>query len=97
MTDDLLLTTGERLGRFGRFLGLASLPTLVLALVVLATGGGFVAGVVAGLGVFIALSIATSVRTARGALWAGVFVAVGLLVVQVMIAWFVSHPILPDD
>jgi hypothetical protein len=97
LTDDLLLTTGERFGRFCRFLGLASLPTLLLALAVLATGGGLVAGVVAGLGVFIALSIATTVRTARGALWAGVFVAVGLFVVQVMVAWFGSHPILPDD
>ena len=97
MTDDLLLTPGERFGRFGRYLGLASLPTLLLALVVLATGGGFVAAIVAGVGVFIALSIATSVRTSRGALWAGIFVAVGLLVVQIVLAWLVSHPILPDE
>ena len=97
MTDDLLLTTSERFGRFGRYLGLASSPSLVVALFILGTGGGLVAGVVAGAGIFMALSIATTVRTTRGALWAGVVVAVALLVIQIMLAWFVSHPILPDE
>jgi hypothetical protein len=97
LTDDLLLTTSERFGRFGRNLVLASSPTLVVALIVLATGGGFIAGVVAGAGIFMALSIATTVRTTRGAFWAGLTVAIALVVFQIMLAWFLSHPILPGN
>jgi hypothetical protein len=97
LTDDLLLTTSERFGRFARYLGIASLPSLVVALLILATGGGLVAGVVAGAGIFMALSIATTVRTTRGAVWAGVIVAIALVVIQITLAWFVSHPILPAD
>jgi hypothetical protein len=96
MPDDLLLTQRERFGRFWRFLSLGSAPSLVLALLIL-IDDAVVAGVVAGLGVFVALSIATSVRSNRAALVAGTVVAIGLLVMQIVIAWMSNHPILPGE
>jgi hypothetical protein len=98
MPDDLLLTTGERFGRFCRYLGLGSGPSFGLALLILLTGGGvLVAAVVAGVGAFTALSIATSVRSGRGALIAGIVVAGGLLFMQIVLAWLAGHPILPGE
>jgi hypothetical protein len=95
--DDLLLTTGERFRRFCRYLGLGSGPSVLLALFILVTGDAVVAGVVGGIGVFVALSIATSVRSERGALIAGVVVAAGLLFMQLALAWLAGHPILPGQ
>jgi hypothetical protein len=97
LTDDLLLTSGQRFRRFCRYLGLGSLPSLLLALFILVTGDALVAGVVAGVGAFVALSIATSVRSERGALVAGVVVAFGLLLMQLALAWLAGHPILPGE
>jgi hypothetical protein len=97
MADDLLLTSGERFRRFCRYLGLGSLPSLLLALFILVTGDAVVAGVVAGVGSFVALSIAITVRSDRAALIAGLVVAGGLLLMQIALAWLGSHPILPGD
>ena len=96
MPDDLLLTRRERFVRFWRFLGLASAPSLALALLIL-IDDVVVAGVVAGLGIVIALSIATSVRSNRSALVSGTVVAICLLVMQLVIAWLGNHPILPGQ
>jgi hypothetical protein len=95
--DDLLLTSGQRFLRFCRYLGLASGPSILLALVILVTGDPVVAGVVAGLGAFVGLAIATSARSERGALWAGIFIAAGLLFMQIALAWLAGHPILPGE
>jgi hypothetical protein len=92
-----LLTSGQRFRRFCRYLGLASAPSVLLALFILATGAPVVAGVVAGVGAFVALAIATSARSERGALWAGIFVAGGLLFMQIALAWLAGHPILPGE
>jgi hypothetical protein len=67
MPDDLLLTSGQRFRRFCRYLGLGSVPSLLLALFILVTGDAVVAGVVAGVGSFVAFSIATTVRSDRAA------------------------------
>jgi hypothetical protein len=37
--------------------------------------------------------VATTARTIRGALVAGLVIAVVLLVFQIVVAWFVTHPI----
>jgi hypothetical protein len=96
LSDDLLLTSRQRFARFFRYLGLASAPSVLLALVVL-VDDVVVAGVIAGVGVFVGFSIATSVRSDRGALVAGTVVAVGLLVFQFFLAWLANHPILPGE
>ena len=72
-------------------------PSLLLAAAVLALGGGATGWAVAIFGGLLGLSIATSVRTERGALIAGLIVAAALLLFQIVLAWFVSHPILPGS
>ena len=96
MADGLLLTTRERLGIFGAKLAAGVGPTLVLSLGAALTGGGAAAVAIAVLGVLCGLVVATSARRPRGALVGGVAVAVALLVLQIVLAWFVSHPILED-
>ena len=54
-----------------------------------------IAAVIAVLGGLVALAIATSVRTTRAALIGGAIVALALVVMQVVLAWFLSHPVLP--
>ena len=93
MADGLLLTRGERLRIFWAKLAAGLGPALVLALGAALTGGGAAAVAIAVLGVLCGIVIATSARRPRGALVGGVTVAVALLVLQIVIAWFVSHPI----
>ena len=52
---------------------------------------------VAILGALLGLSIGTSARTDRGAAVAGVVVAAALFLLQIVLAWIASHPILPGD
>jgi hypothetical protein len=93
MTDRLLLTRGERFRIFAlRFVGGVG-PSLVLALGVVALGGGSVAVAIAFVGLLLGLVVATTARTDRGAVVGGVVIAVALLLLQFVIAWFVTHPI----
>jgi hypothetical protein len=96
MADGLLLTRRERLRIFWAKLAAGLGPTLALILLAALTGGGAVAVVIAVLGVLCGLVIATSARRPRGALVGGIAVAAALLVLQLVIAWFASHPILKD-
>jgi hypothetical protein len=94
LTDGLLDSRREKARTLGLKVLYANGPVAALALLVLATGGGVVAAVAAAFGFLISLSIVTSVRTPRGALRAGIVVAVGLLFCLLAVAWLVSHPIL---
>jgi hypothetical protein len=93
MADGLLLTRRERLRTFSAKLAVGVGPALALAVVVAVTGGGAAAVAIAVLGVLCGVVIATSARRPRGALVGGLTVAVALLVLQLVIAWFVTHPI----
>jgi hypothetical protein len=93
VADGLLLTRRERLKLFSGRLGGGLGPPLLLAVVVAALGGGAVAVAIAALGILLGLVVATNARTTRGAVIAGCAIAVALFVLQLVIAWFASHPI----
>lgn len=93
MADGLLLTRKERLRIFWLKFGGAVGPSLVLVVVALALGAGAVGWSIAVFGVLLGFFIATTARTVRGAATAGVAVAVVLLLFQVVVAWFITHPI----
>jgi hypothetical protein len=93
VADGLLLTRRERLKLFWGRLGGGMGPPLLLAVVVAGLGGGAVAVAIAVLGVLLGLVVATNAKSNRGALVAGVAVAVALFVLQLAIAWLASHPI----
>ncbi|HEV7132968.1 MAG TPA: hypothetical protein VGN27_04450 [Gaiellaceae bacterium] len=93
MADGLLLTGKERLYVFWLKLGGGVGPSLVLVAVAAVLGGGSVAYTIAFFGVLIGFVIATTARKPRGALVGGVVLAVLLLVFQIVVAWFITHPI----
>jgi hypothetical protein len=93
VADGLLLTGKERLRLFWLKVGAGVGPALAVAVVALALGGGSVAGTIAIFGVLIGLLVATNARTVRGAVIGGIVVAALLVVFQVIVAWFVAHPI----
>ena len=93
MTDRLLLSRSDRFWIFAVRAGGGVGPSLVLALVVAAVGGGAVAVAIAFLGILLGLVVATSARTNRGAVIGGIVTAGILLLLQFVIAWFVTHPI----
>jgi len=93
MTDLLLLRRRDRFRIFAVRFGGGVGPSLVLALVVAALGGGAVAVAIAFLGLLLGLVVATTARTDRGAVVGGFVTAAILLLLQVVIAWFVTHPI----
>jgi hypothetical protein len=95
VADGLLMTRRERTSRFFRNLAGAFGPSALLALFALVAADAVLALVIAVLGGLVALAIATSVRTARGALTGGVTVALALVLMQIVLAWFLSHPVLP--
>jgi hypothetical protein len=93
VADGLLLTRRERLRLFWGRLGGGMGPALLLAVVVAALGGGAVAVAIAVLGTLLGLVIATNAKSNRGALIAGLSIAVGLFSLQLVIAWLAGHPI----
>jgi hypothetical protein len=96
MADGLLLTRQERRRLFwGKFAGGVG-PSAVLCLVAFLLGGGAVAVAIAIFGLLFGLLIATTAKTTRGALTAGIVCMVILFVFQLVVAWFVSHPILRE-
>ena len=58
-----------------------------------ALGAGAVGWSIAVFGVLLGFLVATTARRVRGALVAGIAIAVVLLVFQIVVAWFVTHPI----
>jgi hypothetical protein len=93
MADGLLLTRRDRLRRFWSKLGCAYGPPLLVGLGALALGGGAVGWMILIVGALIALVVATSAKTVRGALIGGLVCAAVLFVFQLVVAWFASHPI----
>jgi hypothetical protein len=93
MADGLLLTGKERLRIFWLKFAFGLGPSLVLVAVAAVLGGGSVAYTIAVFGVLIGFVIATTAKKPRGALIGGIALAVVLLVFQIIVAWFVSHPI----
>jgi hypothetical protein len=93
VADGLLLTGKERARVFWLKLAGGAGPSLVLVAVAAALGGGSVAFSIAVFGVLIGFAIATTARTPRGALISGIALAVVLIVFQIVVAWFVTHPI----
>ena len=93
MADGLLLTRRERLRLFWSKLGLAYGPSLLLGIVSVAVGGGAVGWMILIVGALLALFVATSAKTVRGALIGGLVCAALLFVFQLVVAWFATHPI----
>lgn len=96
MADGLLLTRRERTTRLFRNLAGAYGPSAVVALAAVWVDS-VLAVVIAVLAALVAFPIATSVRTLRGALTGGVILAGALILLQVVLAWFLNHPVLPGS
>jgi hypothetical protein len=93
MADGLLLSRRERARAYWTKTALALAPTGVLAIVAVGIGDWAVAVamlVVATLGALVA---GQSARTSRGALVTGVVVAAGLFLLQLVLAWLITHPV----
>ena len=93
MADGLLLTRSERRRLFWlKFAGGAG-PSLVLVGIAAAFGSPAVAYSMAVFAVLIGFVIATTAGKPRGALKGGIGLLVALLVFQIVVAWFITHPI----
>lgn len=93
MADGLLLTRKERLRVFWLKLAGAVGPSLVLVVLAVSVGAGAVGWSIAVFGLLLGFLVATTARTVRGALLAGIVVAAVLLAFQVVVAWLITHPI----
>ena len=93
MADGLLLTGKERARLFWLKLAGGAGPSLILVAVAAALGSGAVAYSMAVFAVLIGFVIATTARKPRGALIGGIVLMLLLLVFQIVVAWFVTHPI----
>jgi hypothetical protein len=97
MADGLLLTRKERIRSFWARFAAGVGPALAVAVVALAIGGDSAAWAIAIFGTLIGLVVASSARTARGALIGGLVVAGLLIAFQIVVAWFFTHPIVPGS
>lgn len=93
MADGLLLTGKERVRLFWLKLAGGAGPSLILVAVAAALGSGAVAYSMAVFAVLIGFVIATTAKKPRGALIGGIVLVAVLLVFQIVVAWFVTHPI----
>ena len=93
MADGLLLTGKERARLFWLKLAGGAGPSLILVAVAAALGSGAVAYSMAVFAVLIGFVIATTAKKPRGALIGGIVLVAVLLVFQIVVAWFVTHPI----
>jgi FtsH-binding integral membrane protein len=93
VADGLLLTGRERARTFWQKLAAGSGPSLVLVAVAAALGSIAVAASMAVFAVLVGFVIATTARKPRGALKGGIALLVVLIVFQIVVAWFVTHPI----
>jgi hypothetical protein len=93
--DGVLDTRGYKLRCFAENLVCAAAAPGALAGATLFLGGGAGTVLVAVLGAALALVVATSVRTARGAAVGGAVVAGVILLFLLASDWLFRHPILP--
>ena len=94
MSDGLLLSRRERLARFETRFGAGLGPSLALVAAAFALGADAVGIAIAVTAVLCALLVGTSARTLRGAVVAGLAIAVALFLFQLVLAWFITHPVL---
>lgn len=95
--DGLLLTRRQRLRGFGEKSALVLGPSLVLALVELASGLWVVAVFVLAIAGLTALAVGSTIRSRLGAAIFGLVLAGGILVFLLASGWFISHPIQKGD
>ena len=93
MADGLLLTRAERTRLFWLKFAAGAGPALLVAIVALALGGGSVAWAIAIFGVLVGLLVPLNARRVRGAAIGGIVIAALLTIFQIVVAWFVTHPI----
>ena len=93
MADGLLLTGKERARLFWLKLAGGVGPSLVLVAIAAALGSGAVAYSMTVFAVLVGFVIATTEKKPRGALMGGIALVAALLVFQLVVAWFVTHPI----
>jgi hypothetical protein len=94
MADGLLLSRRERARAYWTKAALALAPTGVLAVVAVALGAPAVAVAMLVVAVLAALVAGQSARTWRGAAVTGVVVAAALFLLQIVLAWLITHPVI---
>jgi hypothetical protein len=94
-SDGVLDTRGYRLRCFAENLLCAAAAPALLTVATLALGGGAGSIMVGVLGGLLAVTIATAVRTTRGAAFGGLAVAAALVLFLVVVDWLFAHPVLP--
>ena len=95
-SDGVLDTRGYKARCYVENLACAAVAPLLLTVVTLLLGGGFGSVIVAAVGLALALVVATSVRTTRGAALGGVVVAIAIFLFLLATDWLFRNPILPD-
>jgi hypothetical protein len=93
VADGLLLTGKERARIFWLKLAAGVGPSLALAAIAVGLGAGAVGYSIAVFAALIGFVIATTAKKPGGALKGGIALLVVLLVFQIVVAWFVTHPI----
>jgi hypothetical protein len=93
-SDGVLETRGYKARCFVENLACAAVGPVLLAVVTLLAGGGVGSVIVAAIGLALALVVATSVRTTRGAALGGLAVALAIFLFLFASDWLFSHPIL---
>jgi hypothetical protein len=93
VADGLLLTGRERARIFWLKLAGGMGPSLVVVAIAAALDAVAVAATMAVFAVLIGFVIATTARRPRGAIKGGLALVVVLIVFQIVVAWFVTHPI----
>jgi hypothetical protein len=95
-TDGVLDTRGYKLRCFVENLVCAAASSALLAVASLFLGGGAGSAIVTAVGLGLALVVATSVRTTRGAALGGFVVAIAIFLFLLATDWLFRNPILPD-
>ena len=95
-SDGVLDTRGYKLRCFVENLICAAAAPALLTGATLLMGGGVGSAIVAAVGLGLALVVATSVRTTRGAALGGLAVAVAIFLFLFVVDWLFTHPILSD-
>jgi hypothetical protein len=91
VADGLLLTRGERVRLYWQKFAVGYGPSLLLGVIALALGGGSVGYVILVFGLLLGFFVASSARKVRGAVIGGIVCGIILFLLQLLIAWFVTH------
>ena len=91
MADGLLLTRSERVRLYWQKFAVGYAPSFLLGVIALALGAGSVAYVILIFGFLLGFFVASSARKVRGAVIGGIVCGLILFLLQILIAWFVTH------